>query len=112
MYSAVRTAVLASALEAGSKPTICGACGCSGRRLRRSLQVCAPLAASFDEAEAARAFSRPIRRRGGKLEVDEVGAATWRSGMARGDGAVAGEMARSSIIGISAPYFAASLARR
>src|SRR5208282_2541408 len=57
------------------------------------LRVCAPLAAPFDEAEAPRAFRRPIRRLGRKLEVDEVGAAARRSGMARApDSAVSGEM--------------------
>ena len=64
-----------------------------GRRRGALLRVCAPLAAPFDEAEAPRAFCRPVWGLGRKLEVDEVGAAARRSGMARApDSAVSGEM--------------------
>ena len=64
-----------------------------GERRGSLLRGGAPLAAAFDEAEAPHAFRGPIRRRGRKLEVDEVGAAARRSGMARApDSAVSGEM--------------------
>ncbi len=50
-------------------------------------------AAAFDEAEAPHPLCWPVWRRGGKVEVDEVGAAARRSGVARiPDGVVAGEM--------------------
>ena len=54
----------------------------------------APLAAAaFDEAEAPHPFCWPVRGRGGKFEVDEIGAAARGSGVAGvPDGAVAGEM--------------------
>ena len=50
-------------------------------------------AAAFDEAEAPHALCGPVWGRGGKVEVDEVGAAARGSGVAGvPDGAVAGEM--------------------
>src|SRR5208337_2933211 len=53
----------------------------------------ASLATAFDEAEAPHALCGPVWGRGGKVEVDEVGAAARRSGVAGvPDGAVAGEM--------------------
>jgi len=66
----------------------------SGRGGGSLLRGGAPLgAAALDEAEAPHALCGPVGGRGGKLEVDEVGAAARRSGVASvPDGAVAGEV--------------------
>src|SRR5271165_5116313 len=66
----------------------------SGRGGGSLLRSGAPLgAAVFDEAEAPHPLCWPVWGRGGKFEVEEIGAAARRSGVARiPDGAVAGEM--------------------
>src|SRR5271165_7180344 len=66
----------------------------SGRGGGSLLRSGAPLgAAVFDESEAPHALCGPVWGRGGKVEVDEIGAAAWGSGVAGvPDGAVAGEV--------------------
>src|SRR5271165_6209360 len=66
----------------------------SGRGGGSLLRSGAPLgAAVFDEAEAPHPLCWPVWGRGGKFEVDEIGAAARGSGVARiPDGAVAGEV--------------------
>jgi hypothetical protein len=77
---------------------MCGGGFASVRRLGRGggslLRRGAPSgAAIFDEAEAPHPLCWPVWGRGGKFEVEEIGAAARRSGVARiPDGAVAGEM--------------------
>src|SRR5271168_3117832 len=69
--------------------------GPSGQRFgRQLLRRGAPSgAAVFDEAEAPHPLCWPVWGRGGKFEVDEIGAAARGSGVAGvPDGAVAGEM--------------------
>src|SRR5271165_6400384 len=76
---------------------MCGGGFASVRRLGRGggslLRRGAPSgAAIFDEAEAPHPLCWPVWGRGGKFEVEEIGAAAWGSGVAGvPDGAVAGE---------------------